>query len=177
MVDVSVRTSSILTPGLRPPPRLHPVLSWFKWEPPEFQIGILGLCNRIQQRQLSRIPTGFHVARTCLFSAGPVGLSTLPSHDSHQRSPPPQFRFDRSERTKTRIGISKRFSAPKNHQTKKSGNLDDHLNFLQILLGWICSTHIQPYPLDTKQLQSTFPTQYATFPIGYPTRSGGIIDC
>ena len=37
---------------------------------------MLGLCNRIQQRQLSRALTGFHVARTTGFYCQPVEVST-----------------------------------------------------------------------------------------------------
>ena len=62
-------------------------------------------------------------------------------------------------------------------ENKTSANLKNHQNFLQILLGWIFLTQTQSYPLDTKQLQLNPLLNYATFPNGYSTSSGGIIDC
>ena len=46
---------SILTPGFKPPPRLHPTFHG--------RIDILGHCNQIQQRTLFRDLTGFHARR------------------------------------------------------------------------------------------------------------------
>ena len=79
---------SILTPGFKPPPRLHPTFHG--------QIDILGHCNQIQQRTLFRGLTGFHARGLpspcfCFPIQQELIFQHVPSHASPKKQRPTEW--------------------------------------------------------------------------------------